>query len=178
MSFQSGGSVVKNPPANAGVAGDLSSIPELGRLPGEGNGNPLQYSCLENSMDRGTCWQPTGNAVAKSWTQLTNCVCMNTSLMPTKITYGLTQILQNSIIRDERDECCRQIYFAIQSFPTQCLFPNTLQLSPFGTHICKILPAGKWAWQPGCPSCHLPDVTVPRTSKVALPNSVSFNSVT
>ena len=35
-------------------AGDLSSIPELGRSPGEGNGNPLQYSCLENSMDRGT----------------------------------------------------------------------------------------------------------------------------
>ena len=71
MYFQLGGSVVKNPPANAGVAGDLSSIPESGRFPGEGNGNPLQYSFLENSMDRGTCWA-TGNAVAKSWTQLTN----------------------------------------------------------------------------------------------------------
>ena len=45
-----GGSVVKNPPANAG---DLGSIPGLGRSPGEGNGNPLQYSHLENSMDRG-----------------------------------------------------------------------------------------------------------------------------
>ena len=44
-----GGSVVNNPPANAG---DASLIPGLGRSPGEGNGNPLQYSCLENSMDR------------------------------------------------------------------------------------------------------------------------------
>jgi len=46
----SGGTVVKNLPFNAGDAG---SIPELGRSPGAGNGNPLQYSCLENSMDRG-----------------------------------------------------------------------------------------------------------------------------
>ena len=45
--------VAQNPPANAG---DLGSIPELGRSPGEGNGDPLQYSCLGNSMDRGTWW--------------------------------------------------------------------------------------------------------------------------
>ena len=44
-----GGSVVKNPPANAG---DMGSIPGWGRSPGEGNGNPFQYSCLENPMDR------------------------------------------------------------------------------------------------------------------------------
>ena len=44
--------MVKNPPANAGDARDLGSIPVSGRSPGEGNGNPLQYSCLENSMDR------------------------------------------------------------------------------------------------------------------------------
>ena len=37
-------------------AGDPGSVPEWGRYPGEGNGNPLQYSCLENSMDRGTWW--------------------------------------------------------------------------------------------------------------------------
>ena len=47
------GSVVKNPPANAGVTREAGSIPELGKSPGEGNGNPLQYSCLENSVDRG-----------------------------------------------------------------------------------------------------------------------------
>ena len=48
-----GGSGVKNLPANAG---DSGSIPESGRSPGEGNGNPLQYSFLENSMDRGAWW--------------------------------------------------------------------------------------------------------------------------
>ena len=51
-----GGSVVKNPPANAGDAGDTGSTPGSGRYPGEGNGNPLQYSCLGNPMDRGTWW--------------------------------------------------------------------------------------------------------------------------
>ena len=48
-----GGSGVKNPPANAGDARDVGFIPGLGRIPGKGNGNPLQYSCLEDSMDRG-----------------------------------------------------------------------------------------------------------------------------
>ena len=47
-----GGSVVKNTPGDAGEAGDAGSIPELGRYPGVGNGDPLQYSCLENPMDR------------------------------------------------------------------------------------------------------------------------------
>ena len=48
--------MVKNPPVNAGDVRDLSSIPGLGRSPGEGNGNPLQYSCLENPMHRGAWW--------------------------------------------------------------------------------------------------------------------------
>ena len=48
--------MVKNLSDNAGVAGDGGLIPVLGRSPGGGNGNPLQYSCLENSMDRGA-WQ-------------------------------------------------------------------------------------------------------------------------
>ena len=47
--------------------GDLGSIPELGRAPGEGNGHPLQYSCLENSMDRES-WQFIVHRVTKSWT--------------------------------------------------------------------------------------------------------------
>ena len=46
--------MVENPPANAGDARDEASMPELGRSPGEGNGNLLQYSCLENSMEKGT----------------------------------------------------------------------------------------------------------------------------
>ena len=59
-----GGSVVKNLPANAG---DEGSIPGLRRSPGEGNGNPLQYSCLGNPMDRGT-WQATVHRITKSRT--------------------------------------------------------------------------------------------------------------
>ena len=52
-------------------AGDLNSVPGLGRSCGEGNGNPLQYSCLENSTDRGA-WSATVNGVAKSQTRLSN----------------------------------------------------------------------------------------------------------
>ena len=48
--------MVKNPPANAGDTGDSESVPGLGRYPGGGNGNPLQYSWLENPMDRGVWW--------------------------------------------------------------------------------------------------------------------------
>ena len=64
-----GGTVVKNPTANAGDARDSGSIPGSGRSSGEGNGNPLQFSCLENPMDRGAWWA-TVHGVAKSWTQL------------------------------------------------------------------------------------------------------------
>ena len=54
--------MVKNLPASAGDTRDMGSIPELGRSPGGGNGNPLQYSCLENSMDKGAWWAIHGVA--------------------------------------------------------------------------------------------------------------------
>ena len=57
--------VVKNPSANEGNTRDISLIPGLGRSPGGGNGNPLQYSCLENPMDRGAWWV-TAHRVAQS----------------------------------------------------------------------------------------------------------------
>ena len=57
--------VVKDVPASAGDLREVSSIPGLGRSPAEGNGNPFQYSCLENSMDR-RAWQATTHGVAKS----------------------------------------------------------------------------------------------------------------
>ena len=66
-----GDAVVKNPPANAGDARDVSSIFGSGRSPGVGNGNRLQNSCLENSMDRGALWA-TVHGVTKSQTQLSN----------------------------------------------------------------------------------------------------------
>ena len=57
--------VIKNTPANSGSARDMGSIPGLGRSsPGEGNGNPFQYSCLENPMDRGA-WQATVHGFAR-----------------------------------------------------------------------------------------------------------------
>ena len=59
--------VVKNPPANVGDVRDAGSIPGSGRCPGGGYGNPLQYSCLENPMDRGT-WRATVRGVTKSQT--------------------------------------------------------------------------------------------------------------
>ena len=59
----------KNPPANAGDIKDMGSIPGLERSPEEGNGNPFQYSCLENPMDTGAWWA-TVHGVAKSQTRL------------------------------------------------------------------------------------------------------------
>ena len=61
--------MVKNLSADAGDLGDTSSIPGWGRSPGEGNGNPLQYSCLENPMDRGAWWV-TVHRITKSQTLL------------------------------------------------------------------------------------------------------------
>ena len=58
--------MVKNPPANTGDVRDVSSIPGLGRSPGEGHGNPLEYSCLENPMDR-RGWWATVHGVTKTW---------------------------------------------------------------------------------------------------------------
>ena len=63
-----GGSDSKESSCNAG---DPGSVPGSGRSPGEGNGNPLQYPCLENPMDR-RAWPATVHRVTKSWTQLCN----------------------------------------------------------------------------------------------------------
>ena len=68
VSAHLGGSEVK---ASACNAGDLGLIPGLGKSPGEGNGNPLQYSCLENPMNGGAWWA-TVHGVAKSWTRLSD----------------------------------------------------------------------------------------------------------
>ena len=59
--------MVENPPANAGDIRNMGSIPGSGRFPGGGNGNPLQYSCLENFMDKGAWWAAVSR-VAKNWT--------------------------------------------------------------------------------------------------------------
>ena len=63
--------VVKNPLANAGDIRDVGLIPGLGRSPGGGYGNLVQYSCLDNPMDRGVWWA-TIHGVAKNWTQVSD----------------------------------------------------------------------------------------------------------
>ena len=66
-----GGTSGKNPPANIGDTGDAGWIPGSGRFPGVENGNPLQYSCLENFMDRGA-WRAIVRGVVKSQTRLSD----------------------------------------------------------------------------------------------------------
>ena len=72
-----GGAVVKSPPARAGDARDAGSVLGLGRSPGGGNGNPLQCSCLENSIDRGAWWA-AAHGVAQSQTQQSTCARAHT----------------------------------------------------------------------------------------------------
>ena len=67
--FPSDGSAGKEATCNAGDTGDVGSIPGSGKFPGGRNGNPLQYSCLENPMDR-EAWQATVYGVTKRWTRL------------------------------------------------------------------------------------------------------------
>ena len=66
-----GSTVVKNPPGSVGDPRDMGLILGSGRSPGEGNGNPLQYSCLENPMDRGA-WRATVHEVTKNRTRLSD----------------------------------------------------------------------------------------------------------
>ena len=62
---------VQDPPANAGDFRDTGSIPGSGRSPGGGHGNPLQYSCLENPMDRGTLWATVHRVAGSQATEVT-----------------------------------------------------------------------------------------------------------
>ena len=100
-----GGSVVKNLPANAGNTGDTDSVPGLGRSLGEGDSSPLQYSCLENSMDRGA-WGATVHGVAQSQIQLSTHAC------PTILFFFLSNLqvsallLKNKVLdRDATSGC-------------------------------------------------------------------------
>ena len=86
MGFPSG-STVRNLPANAGDTENVCSIPGLQRFSGGRKGNPLQYSCLENPMDRGA-WHATVHSVANSWTQLSDSACTYVGFQPPKFPFG------------------------------------------------------------------------------------------
>ena len=86
---------VKNLPANAGDTRDMGLIPESGRSPGEGHGNPSQYSCLENPMDRGA-WQGTVHGAAKSRTRVKQLSTRAQTACVLKYTVGMPVCPQNS----------------------------------------------------------------------------------
>ena len=106
-----GGSVVKNPPTSAGGAGEVGSSPGWARSPGEGNGNPLQYSCLENPMDRGAWWAAVHGVTKESHT--------------TEYTRGGCDVSQLVV----REACSRQCTCKKGSRDTSCLCPSGHMLS-------------------------------------------------
>ena len=87
--------VVKNLPGNAGDVRDVDSTPELERSPGGGHSNPLQYSFLENSMDRGAWWA-TVREVSKSQTWLSDWACTTSMYMNISVCFILTMTLWSS----------------------------------------------------------------------------------
>ena len=102
--------VVKNPPPSAGGARDSGSIRGSGRTPGRGNGNPLQYSCLGNPMDRGA-QLATVHGVTKSWTQLSTIqptFCSSSCFQPPIKNYTLPTTSQNFVIQNQKARTKRQ----------------------------------------------------------------------
>jgi len=106
-----GGSVVETLPANVGDTRDLGSIPGLGRSPGAGNGNSLQYSCLGNPMDRGAWWAPI-HGVAKSRTRLSSTTTTTAGCnSPNRLVWLSLKLvvlinLQSESVRSTNDSMC------------------------------------------------------------------------
>ena len=96
MGFRSfpGGSALKNPLASAGDMRDTGLIPGSGIFPGGGHGNPLQYSCLENPLDRGA-WRATVYGVAKTWTWLKR---LSTHTQRAQSALGMTVVLGSASV--------------------------------------------------------------------------------
>ena len=85
--------MVKNPPANAGDIREANSVPGLGRSPGGRHGNPLQYSCLENLMDRGA-WRAMVHRVAESdMTEVTSHACTQSCLIQKYLKFYISYVV-------------------------------------------------------------------------------------
>ena len=148
--------VVKNLPADAGDIRDAGSVPSLGRSPGEGQGNPLQYSCLDNPTDRGAWWAIV-HRVAKSRTQLK---WLNTHLLlfshlvvsdslwphvlqPARPPCPLPshRVCPSSCLSNHLILCCLLLLFCLQSFPASASFPMSQLFASGGqsiyTHMYK-----------------------------------------
>ena len=98
--------MVKNLPVNAGYTRDVGLIPGSGKSPGEGNGNPLQYSCLENPMDRGSWWVTVHGATKGS------------------ATIEVTKQQQQVKVKDSNHRCCSPNISMIASY-----FPHSLMFT-------------------------------------------------
>ena len=119
--------VVKNSPANAGDIGNTDSIHGSGRSPGEGHGNPLQYSCLENPMDRGAWWA-TVHGVAKSQTQLKQLSTHDRVSQPLIINLFL-----------ERDLCpTGSVSPENRNTPTACWVTRATHLTSLGLYLLSL----------------------------------------
>ena len=132
--------MVKNLPASAGDIRDMGSIPGLGRSPGEGNGNPLQYSYLENPMDRGS-WQATIHGVTKSWTRLKQL----SNIAQSDLAHVHTQTLPGHdvpiFVHDEFVFffvlfCFYKFYFIFKLYITVLDLPN-IKMNPPQVYMCS-----------------------------------------
>ena len=175
-------------PANAGDAGDTSSVPGLGRLPGVGNGNPLQYSCLENSMDR-EAWQATVHGITKSETQMSDWAQMHSLECSTSREWLLSLCVYVSpsgwfqLYLNPLSCCCsdQAVFFLITGWLSRgqgrvcwdCFIQVSLSNSEGTregrTELSGIVSGGPTVWSLQIPLCrallplHSPETTCPQT---------------
>ena len=115
---------VKNPPANAGNTRDMGSIPGSGIYPGQGNGNPLQCSCLENSMDRGG-WQARVHGLAKSHNWVTD------------MTEQLTLSLQlKGFFKCKKRKKVMYLIYCYHGYPIWCYPKERMSVQDWSVFIC------------------------------------------
>ena len=141
--------MVMSPPASAGDTRDAGLIPGSGRSPGEGNSNPLQYSCLENSMDRRRAWWATVHGITKSWAWLsTHTHALYISVISSReFCFYLSQQLKFVFLKKQSDtsvkintlalECSVQFSSLAQLCPTLC---NPMNCSMPGLPVRHQLP--------------------------------------
>ena len=142
---------VKNLPVNAGAAGGVGLIPGLGRSPGGGHGNPLQYSCLEKPLDRGA-WRATVHGVTESDTteQLSTHTCSRQDIHLVTPTTDLATLLKiNSTARSMKSSLWQEgqidliFTLGLNSPSTKCLMdPNIQSINIYismGPHLLKCL---------------------------------------
>ena len=141
-------------PDNAGDAGDLSSIPELGRSPGEENGHPLQYSCQDNPLDRGAWWATICGIAASDTTEW-----LNTQTYKHTHRVHLTNLLSwivvlNSDVSAPLKEILDSPFYNVDSFLN--IFGNIEATYEWVVQISRVL-CGKWQLLMVClmPSYHI-----------------------